>query len=628
MAFGALQRGKSYRQLWRRSATRTPPAGRGAASLVLGSDATDEVAVLQAGDRIEVQTSGDVNDAKRLEARGVLRLNASPPEGYGWQASLQVDTWTSTIVVGETLYGDLAFPLEIPINDLAENIAGLGAGIDISFALELILDPDNPGAPATDVEVVLPSFYVDQLLAPEVVSSDLYVHTRNPSPGQTDVPPDQPTISFTLADVSGAGVDLANTTVTIDGQIAYSGGVFVAPWAGTVTPGSGPTGNDVVFSLTIPATKLPFESEQEVEINVISQLLGPASPIDETWIFIAADITPPAVQTAVMLDKKTIRVTFTDGLLLDASAAGALNPANYSVTRVSAPAVSLQVVSVTAVPGRSNAVDVGLDIEASQGAIYTLLAKDIKDDSNNVLDPQGRERRFTGFVPPKPIGRRFELLDFFPDFNIADDRTVDQGGDPVDPGSGDLRRFLLVLQDVVDLLLCSVDEWTQIIDIDLAPEQFLDAILQDLGNPFADCISDLSVNDKRRLARILISIYKQKGTEPGIINAVRFFTGIEITLDIINCRQFWQLDISLLGIGTILAPPVGSPLWYSFFIVSPVVLTDEQRSRILCIADYMKAAHEHILGIIEPGGEITPSDYWILNVSLLGATSPPATVLA
>jgi phage tail-like protein len=298
------------------------------------------------------------------------------------------------------------------------------------------------------------------------------------------------------------------------------------------------------------------------------------------------------------------------------------------VTRVSAPAVRVKVISATPAVNDPRAVDLGLDIEVSQGAIYTLIAKDVIDTSGNPLDPQGRELRFTGFVPPKPVGRRFELLDFIPDFNIAEDRTAEQGGCETDPGSGDLRRLLLVLQDVVDLLLCSVDEWTQIIDIDLAPEPFLDAILQDLGNPFADCISDLSVTDKRRLARILISIYKQKGTEQGIINAVRFFTGIEVTLDIINCRQFWQLGVSHLDIDTILAPPVGSPLWYSFFIVSPVVLTDEQRSRILCIADYMKGAHEHILGVIEPGGEITPSDYWILNVSLLGAATPPSTILA
>ena len=87
----------------------------------------------------------------------------------------------------------------------------------------------------------------------------------------------------------------------------------------------------------------------------------------------------------------------------------------------------------------------------------------------------------------------------------------------------------------------------------------------------------------------------------------------------LNFRPYWQLDISLLGTGTTISPSVGSPLWYSFYVVSPVVLTDEQRERILCIADYMKAAHEHVLGVIEPGGIVTPSTYWLLNLSALGA---------
>ena len=57
MPFGALQQGKSYRQLWRRPVNHTPPSGRGAASLVLGSDALDETAVLQSGDAIVIDTT-------------------------------------------------------------------------------------------------------------------------------------------------------------------------------------------------------------------------------------------------------------------------------------------------------------------------------------------------------------------------------------------------------------------------------------------------------------------------------------------------------------------------------------------------------------------------------------------
>lgn len=626
--FGVFQQGKSYRQLWRRSSTRTPPLGRGAASLVLGSDLTDELATLKPNNGIEVLTSGDVNDARALFARGEIRFNAAPPEGYGWAFAFTVGGFTRTLNVTHTTHGALNYPLTIPLDDVAENIDGLGT-ISIAFSLLFVEDPANPGG-NVPVEVTLPSVYVDQIRAPESLVNDLFIANRVPAPEQVSVPNNLSTISFVLHDASGTGVDLTNTTVTIDGDVAYSAGAFVGAWTGTVTSSVGPTVQDVLFEITIPSVLLPLGSEQQVLVVVESELSGGASPIVESYTFTASDTIAPALKSAVMLNKTTLRVTFTDDVLLDATSRGALNAANYMVVRESAPAVSLNVVSAAAVQGSTRSVDITFDIEASPGAAYTLFAKELVDDGGNVIGVAGRQIAFTGYVPPRPLGRRFELLDFIPRFNIAQDLTAAQGGDPTAPGTGDLRKFILCLQDVVDVLLCYVDRWTEIIDVDLAPEKFLDAILQDLGNPFSACIADLTLNEKRRLARILITIYKQKGTERGVINAVRFFTGVEVTLDIINARQFWQLDISLLDVDTLLAPPVGSPLWYSFFIVSPVTLTAEQRERILCLATYMKPAHEHILGIIEPGDQITPSGYWILNVSLLGAdpSVDPSTILA
>ena len=630
--FGVLQASKSYRQLWRRSATHTPDLGRGGSSLVLGSDADDQTATVQIGERLVVGTTGAVNDSLSLGVRGVVRLNAAPPEGYAWQLDVILGAYTRSMVFSETVYGDSNFPLEIDLDDLNLNTSGVtgAAVVTLAFGLELIADPDNAGAAGVDVDVVLPSIYIDQLLAPEVLASDLYLENRLPAPAETGVPVDFPTIQFTIADADGAGVDLSATTVTVDGDTAYTAGAFVGAWSGTVDAADGPGAGDVTFVINVPAANLDYESEQVIEVRVQTEVTGGAITLDETYTFIAADVIPPAIQTVAMQDKRTIRVAFTDDLQLDAEADGALNPANYSVVRVSAPAVQLTPTAVAVVPGSTTAVDVMVDLDASIGANYTLYAKDLKDTSGNVIGVNGAFAPFTGYVPPRPAGRRFELLDFIPDANLAADATVEQGGDPQNPGTGDLRKFISVLQDVVDILLCSIDEWTSIFDIDLAPETFLDAILQDLGNPFVDCISDLTENDKRRLARILISIYKQKGTEAGVINAIRFFLGIEVTLDIVNCREYWQLGVSLLESNTYLAPPVGSPLWYSFYVVSPVVLTDEQRERMICIAQYMKGAPEHVLGVTEPGGVITPSPYWILNESLLGGdpNTDPSTVLA
>ena len=62
-----------------------------------------------------------------------------------------------------------------------------------------------------------------------------------------------------------------------------------------------------------------------------------------------------------------------------------------------------------------------------------------------------------------------------------------------------------------------IDVFTQIADINRAPEPFIDLILADLGNPFR---FDLDLNEKRRLAKTLVDIYKLKGTKIGIIDAV------------------------------------------------------------------------------------------------------------
>lgn len=612
MAFGALQRSSSYRQLWRRPVNHAPRAGAGTASLVLGSDARDESAVLQAGNRIRVTSdAGVINDTRFFYWLGTLRLNEAPPTGYGWRVTLTIgglSSWSDTYDFGADELSGLNFPLTIDLNDLAHNVTGVAGNFGLEVTLTLY---DDGGGAGVDVPCVLPSLYLDQITAP-VTSSDLVLINRYPQPEQISVSPDIEAFSFFVADTTGNGIDTANTTITVDGVTAFAGGVSLNGFVVAVSAAQGLTGDDAKFVVDFPVAT-DFVSEQAVTVQVQSQNVPGTETIDETYTFTIADTIAPSVQTASMIDVDVLRLTFNDTM----SPAQLLTASNYTIARTTAPAVPLTVIAAAAVPGDATAVDLTFQWDASPGAGYTLTAQNVTDERFNVIDPNGQEITFNGFVCDRPAGRRFELLDFIPEMNIREDDP----GTEADPrgGTGDLRKFMLVLQDVVEVLLCSIDRWTSIIDIDKAPIEFVEAILQDLGDPFEACIPDLTENDKRKLARILISIYKQKGTDQGIINAVRFFLDIEVTLDVLNFRPYWQLDVSLLGTSTTISPSVGSPLWYSFYIVSPVVLTDEQRERILCIADYMKAAHEHVLGVIEPGGIVTPSTYWFLNLSALGA---------
>lgn len=146
------------------------------------------------------------------------------------------------------------------------------------------------------------------------------------------------------------------------------------------------------------------------------------------------------------------------------------------------------------------------------------------------------------------------------------------------------------------MILCDVDRWTDIVDVDVAAERYVDQMLVGLGNPFD---FDLSLDDKRRLAKTLVKIYQRKGTTIGIVDVVRFFLGLDVTIDAWNTSTGWILGVSELGFDTILAPGTSRER-YTFDVISGVALTDDQRARIRELVTYMKPAHTHLGSIIEP----------------------------
>ncbi len=191
---------------------------------------------------------------------------------------------------------------------------------------------------------------------------------------------------------------------------------------------------------------------------------------------------------------------------------------------------------------------------------------------------------FTGYQPPIPARRSFDIYRMFAQINRDEDTTLD------------LLKFSNILNEVVAWLLVEVDRWTDIFDIDRAPEDFLDAILADLGNPFA---FDLTVNQKRKLAKVLIRIYRLKGTEVGVVTVLRFFIGIEATIIEYNDEDTWILGESELGWDTWLGTSIQAAL-YSFEVEVDRALTDEELDILEQIVDYMKPAHTHHVATVEP----------------------------
>lgn len=310
----------------------------------------------------------------------------------------------------------------------------------------------------------------------------------------------------------------------------------------------------------------------------------------------------PQVVGAQARELRRVRVSFDEPVVqVDPAAPGdALNPAGYSFARLSAPAVDVAAVAVETVT--ASAVNVITDTDLTPNASYRVTVAGVTDLDGNPVLPPSDSAVLSGFVPPRPAGRRFDLYQMLPAMNRREDET------------SDLRNFLACLQEVTDFLLHDIDRFSDILDPDVAPEPFLDLMLIDLGNPFA---FDLSAVDKRRLLNVLVAIYREKGTAAGIRNAIRFFLGLEV--EIIAYRgESLILGESLLGVDWVLGPS-DSFSAYAFEVVAPRALTAEERRRVRQIVDYMKPAHTHFVRLVEP--EIPPVvDHVELGLSELGET--------
>jgi phage tail-like protein len=297
-----------------------------------------------------------------------------------------------------------------------------------------------------------------------------------------------------------------------------------------------------------------------------------------------------------------VRVSFDRRVKQQDAAASddALNPARYTVTRVSAPAVEVAIIAVE--PVVDFAVELLADVPLTPGAIYRLEVEGVVDALGAPITAPDNTATFTGFVPPRPANRMFELYRFLPELNRREDVT------------GDLQRFLACMQEVTDLLLHDIDRFTERFDPDVAPEPVLDLMLGELGNPFP---FDLSEVDKRRLLNVLVAIYREKGTDSGIRNAIRFFLGLEVDLTAYAGEALF-LGESLLGEDWVLGPSDAYAA-FAFEVVVPRALEAEQRRRLRQIVDYMRPAHTHFARLVEP---VIPEqiDHLELGRSELGET--------
>lgn len=458
------------------------------------------------------------------------------------------------------------------------------------------------------IELELPLFGVDEILV-DNSTADLVVINRSPTPNETGIELTA-VIEFDLVDATGLAAPQEAATqvfVTVDNgtdapveALAYDGaGGFQVGYTGILSLVSTPYVDARHFVIH---PSVPFPS-----LGIITVRIETSAPItlSTSYIFTAEDLTTPIVQRADSNAKKTVRVIF-DESVKQVSATGtddALNPENYTFARLNTypvPAVNVVATAVSTVS--SQEVEVTIDIEITPGQPYSVTVLNVTDDAGNAVVAPFNVVSFLGYTPPKPATRNFDYFRMMPAINRTEDILHE------------FEAFCLCIQEVIDFLLCSIDEWTDILDVDKADEQYLDAMLCDMANPFD---FDLSVVDKRRLIRVLLALYQQKGTIVGIQNVIRFFLGFEVEITP-YLADGWLIGEGILGETTILAPG-SSYNRFAFEVVVSQVITTEQEARLVELVNFMKPAQDHLARVVTP---TTPDvvDHLELGLSSLGET--------
>ncbi|ADO70295.1 tail protein [Stigmatella aurantiaca] len=439
--------------------------------------------------------------------------------------------------------------------------------------------------------VELPALYVDTVSLFAETRRPLLLN-RAPSPGAADIPVDS-TLALEVVDVGVDGIARAATRVWVDGLLAFEGGTSVEVQPAFAGPLAEVTQTADTLRVVLHPT-VPLASQATVSVRVVSATAGGEHLLDKTYTFTVEDRTAPRLVGAQAVGPKSVRLAFDEDVRVPSTA-------HFTFTPRGAPAVPVASLEAAA---DCTLVHLVLDTEMTPDVVYEALVQGVTDAHGNpVLAPYHRAT-FSGFRPARPPARSFQLWDMLPRHNRRDDVT------------GDLYRFISCLQEVTDLLLSDLDAFPDFFDLERAPEAFLDAILQDLGNPFA---FELDVLARRRLASILVAMYQQKGTALGLRNAIRFFLGVEVKTISPFASDTLVLGESELGVDWVLGPSERFAR-YAFNVEVERRLSPSERQRLRALVEYLKPAHTHFVDLVEPLPPILP-EHWELGLSELGETT-------
>lgn len=420
-------------------------------------------------------------------------------------------------------------------------------------------------------------------LAATKTSNAIVVINRDPYPDEEGVPLVSE-LHMELAALDGSGIDPNALEVIVGGRLAVENG--------NPTPGFNGTGAGTATTLDGVKLRLvpvaPFESLAQIEVRVRARTRAGA-PLDTSYGFTIEDRTAPKLLQALAIGPRVLRLHFDEAVELD--------PADVTLEALSNPAITP---NVTEVHRDEGTLELVLSTEMSPDVRYRVsLGPGVVDLNDNAILAPYNTSEFIGWRPSTPSRRRFDLWLMLPNHNRKADQT------------GDLRAFVDCLQEIVDLLLADIDAWTDIIDLERAPAPFVDLILQDLGNPFA---FDLTLPQRRRLAATLVEMHRYKGTAKGIIDMVRFFLGLDITIET-YADETLVLGVSSLDVDWILGT-TSQFARFAFDVRVERILSDVERHQLREIVEYLRPVNTIFANLHEPLPP-PPDNAWVLGQSEL-----------
>jgi phage tail-like protein len=552
----------------------------------IGHDLPGQLYEIAPGMSVTFGQTFDSTGFNALQLALHLRCPESTPFKYSWR--LEMFTFGGAqleYVLEESSTFQERTITDVIIPALNESI------IELSFVLTFV----GPLGVTAPKEVELPGIYIDAGASANF-SQAAIVMSRDPAPDATGVWPSR-SIEIQAASLDGSG--LAKMAIIVNGIDAVT---FFGPDAAVIdqiVPGWGATAEVLAFPDVITRYRLtpPEAWTSESVVHVAIEVVTLNSATEQTsWSFTIADTIGPRLVSAQATALLEVTCTWNEQL-----PDSALDPALYTLTLDSDPPAYVPTV-VDVLRDSAERIVFVLDQPATPGATYIVTAVGVVDMVGNAVEAPYDVATFETYVSPlAPANRLLSLYQELPEA----ERDTDV--------SGELRLFCDILDEGLRAITTVVDEWPLIVaDPDTAREDFLDAILWELGNPF-DWLG-LSVAKKRVLARVLHALYALKGGGPGIVAAIRLLLGIEVKIHVYGWGPA-PLGEAIMGDTFILGSDDEDDL-YTFWVIVAEQLDEDMLVAMDLIIKVMKVANERHI-IVDPDDVFVP-DHWALGFSELG----------